>query len=64
MFVQKSNDEGSDFYYLGEVEAIDGTIEQLEKTVENNKKLNVVQMNLNFKQPIETKLHKYLKVDN
>lgn len=64
MFVQKSDDEGRDFYYLGEVEAISETIEQLEKIVDNKKKLNVVQMNLNFKKSIETKLFKYLKVDS
>ena len=61
MFIKKSDDEGSDFYYLGEVEPLVDTITQKEKIVDGGKKLNVVQLNLHYKQAIENKLYKYLK---
>lgn len=63
MFVQKSDDEGRDFYYLGEVEPIVNTIKQDEKVINTDKKLKVVQLYLEFKKSIETKLYKYLKID-
>lgn len=61
MFVQKSDDEGRDFYYLGEVEPQTNTIKQDEKTVDGGRKLKVVQLHLDFNTPIENKLYKYLK---
>lgn len=63
MFVQKSDDEGRDFYYLGQVEPVSNTIKQEEKVVNDGKKLSVVQLKLKFKTTIENKLYHYLKED-
>lgn len=63
MFVKKSDDEGTDFYYLGETEPLVDTIEQLEEKTENGKLRSVVEMELKFKQPINQRLFKYLQED-
>ncbi|WP_091897763.1 DUF3427 domain-containing protein [Marinilactibacillus piezotolerans] len=61
VFVKKSDDEGSDFYYLGEVKPKLDTITQLKKPDSNGHMKKVVEMQLEFLQPIETKLYRYLQ---
>lgn len=61
VFVKKSDDEGISFYYLGEVTPKPSTIHQLEKPTSEGKTKSVVEMELMFKQPIETRLFKYLR---
>ncbi|WP_080146952.1 DUF3427 domain-containing protein [Marinilactibacillus piezotolerans] len=61
VFVKKSDDEGSDFYYLGEVKPKLETITQLEKPDKKGNMKNVVEMQLKFLEPIETKLYRYLQ---
>ncbi|MFZ1780527.1 MAG: DUF3427 domain-containing protein, partial [Enterococcus aquimarinus] len=60
VFAQKSNDEGTDFYYLGEVRPVIETIKQVEKPTKDGKKQSVVQMNLSFTEPIDHRLFQYL----
>lgn len=60
LFVKKSDDEGSDFYYLGEVKPIDSTIKQLEKPVKDGGMKKVVEVDLRFEQAVELNLYKYL----
>lgn len=60
MFLKKSDDEGSDFYYLGEVSPIRETIEQVEKPTSDGKLLDIVNMNLHLSEPISTDLFEYL----
>ncbi len=60
VFAKKSDDEGSDFYYLGEVKPIADTIQQVEKPIKDGTTRSVVDMHLKFAQPIETTLYRYL----
>lgn len=60
LFVQKSDDEGIDFYYLGEVSANKKTIKQVTRPNEKGIHKNLVEMTLVLKQPIEYKLYNYL----
>lgn len=62
VFAQKSNDEGTDFYYLGEVRPVQETIKQVEKPTKEGKKQSVVQMDLAFNEPIDSKLFHYLRI--
>ncbi|MFL2077591.1 DUF3427 domain-containing protein [Marinilactibacillus psychrotolerans] len=62
VFVKKSDDEGSDFYYLGKVEPKLDTITQLEKPDSKGNMKKVVEMQLGFLQPIETRLYRYLQL--
>lgn len=61
VFVKKSDDEGSDFYYLGEVKPNLDSITQMEKPDSKGKMKKVVEMQLKFLKPIETKLYRYLQ---
>ncbi|MFO8069413.1 MAG: DUF3427 domain-containing protein, partial [Alkalibacterium sp.] len=60
LFVKKSDDEGSDFYYLGEVTPVQETINELKKATKEGKKKNVVEMLLKLDDPIENSLFRYL----
>lgn len=64
VFAQKSNDEGTDFYYLGEVKPDVSTIKQVEKPTKDGTPKSVVQMNLKFVHPIDRKLYRYLVNDS
>lgn len=64
VFVKKSDDEGSDFYYLGEVKPKLDTITQLKKPDSKGNMKKVVEMQLEFLKPIETKLYRYLQFSN
>lgn len=56
IFVKKSDDEGRDFYYLGEARPDQKSVEQ--GTMTDGKP--VVHMNLHIEKPIDHKLYKYL----
>lgn len=60
VFVKKSDDEGTDFYYLGEVKPLQETIKELQKPISDGTKKSVVEMDLRFLEPIENRLFKYL----
>ncbi|MHC5247156.1 DUF3427 domain-containing protein [Enterococcus sp. LJL90] len=60
VFVKKSDDEGTDFYYLGEVKPLQETIKELQKPISDGTKKSVVEMDLRFLDPIENRLFKYL----
>lgn len=60
LFTKKSDDEGSDFYYLGVVHPAQETIKELEKPTQEGKKKKVVEMLLKLDRPIEKSLYRYL----
>lgn len=60
LFVKKSDDEGKEFYYLGEATPIQDTIKQLSKPTQEGKAQNVVEMDLRLADAVDTKLFKYL----
>ncbi|MFV8815603.1 DUF3427 domain-containing protein, partial [Aerococcus urinaeequi] len=61
MFIKKDDDEGTEFYYLGEVTPDVSTITQLEKPSGDGETRNVVEMNLHFKEAIPRNLFNYLQ---
>ena len=60
IFIKKSDDEGTDFYYLGEVEPLLDSIKELHKPTNDGKTKSVVEMHLKFIEAIDYKLYKYL----
>ena len=61
LFVKKSDDEGSEFYFMGEVtvkpeQCIGTTI-----TGKNGEKLSIVQVFYDMKQPVEPKIYNYFE---
>ncbi|MFC6171851.1 DUF3427 domain-containing protein [Loigolactobacillus jiayinensis] len=61
LFAKKSDDEGAEFYYLGEVKPQLQTIKQLEKPVRDGKTRNVVAMDLQLAVPLEMEFYEYLR---
>ncbi|MCC5893917.1 MAG: DEAD/DEAH box helicase [Alkalibacterium sp.] len=64
VFAKKSDDEGTDFYYLGKCSPVLDTIEELEKPIQDGTKKSVVEMLLKFEEPIENSLFHYLTLND
>lgn len=62
-FIKKDNDEGKDFYYLGQVDILLETLEQDSMTDKNGLPTPVVTMTMKFEQPVEFNLYHYLTHD-
>jgi len=58
LFIKKSNNEGNDFYYMGDIEPIDF----VQKTIKNNdgKELPIVNIKYNMKNPVEDNIYNYI----
>ncbi len=61
VFAKKSDNEGTEFYYLGEVKPVKESIIELEKLNQNGEKKKVVEMFLKFLEPIDVNLYRYLE---
>lgn len=60
IFVQKSDDEGIDYYYLGKVFPIHDTIHELMKPIKGGAKRSVVECEFLLKNPLNHKFYQYL----
>jgi len=60
LFVKKSNSEGSDFYFLGNLKLIENSA--IEKSIpdDKGKMISVVEMNFNLERPVEKSLYEYI----
>jgi len=61
VFVKKDDDEGTDFYYLGQGFPDKSSVEEDRMIDKNGKDLPVVHMNMVMEQAVESKLYRYLK---
>jgi hypothetical protein len=60
LFIKKSNDEGTEFYYMGDVTPIDDSFEQTTLPTDDGKKVSVVKLVFKLKHPVEDHLYEYL----
>jgi hypothetical protein len=60
LFVKKSNAEGSDFYYLGNVNYKEKSAVEKQIPDDNGKLVSVVEMNFILEQPVEKSLYDYI----
>ena len=60
LFIKKSNGEGDDFYYMGDVEPIIYRFQELNMSDDNGREVPVVKMELLLKQPVEEGLYRYI----
>ncbi len=60
LFIKKSNDEGLDFYYMGELEPIQDSFEETTIENDNNQQLPVVRVRFNVLPHVETSIYKYI----
>ncbi len=59
LFVQKNNDEGIEFYYLGDVTPKEDSFYEDKMPTENGKSVSVVRMDLLLDSPVEPSLYEY-----
>lgn len=59
LFVKKNDDEGSEFYYLGEVQTIDGMWEQVTIKDKHNKDVPVVKFKFRMVNPVRSDIYDY-----
>ena len=60
LFVKKNDDEGLDFYYLGELTAIPEKFADTSMPVENGGSVSVVKMEFMLDREVDFRLFKYL----
>lgn len=60
LFIKKNNDEGIEFYYMGDVAPIDDSFEETTMLNDKGKKVSVVKMIFKMKNPVELNLYNYL----
>ncbi|WP_227394943.1 DUF3427 domain-containing protein [Jeotgalibacillus aurantiacus] len=60
LFVKKDNDEGSDFYYLGEVIPDKNSVEETTMLNDKGENLPVVTMNLMLQESLDQQIYDYL----
>jgi len=61
LFIKKNNDEGMDFYYMGEVSPDLNQIEQTTMMNDNGKQLPVVKIRFNLADPVPSSMYSYLQ---
>ena len=60
LFIKKSNDEGSEFYYMGDVTPIDDSFEEKKMMNDKKKMVPVVKMRFILDRPVEETLYNYI----
>jgi hypothetical protein len=60
LFIKKSNDEGTDFYYMGEVTPIADSFEDATMKNDKGKKVSVVKIKFNMDYPVEDSIYEYI----
>ncbi|MFM2230241.1 MAG: hypothetical protein RL607_1499 [Bacteroidota bacterium] len=64
LFIKKSNDEGTDFYYMGDVQPIDSSFKNDTLKDDNGNDVNVVTLIFKMNVPVEDNLYNYLTESN
>lgn len=60
LFIQKSNDEGAEFYYMGDITPIEGSYFQTTMRNDDNKLVSVVKMRFSMNHPVEDAIYNYI----
>ncbi len=61
LFIKKNNDEGMDFYYMGEVSPELNKVEQTTMRNDNGKQISVVKIRFNLANPVTANMYNYLQ---
>ena len=60
LFIKKSNDEGTDFYYMGDVTPIDDSFKLEFMDTDSGQTVSVVQIKFNMNQPVSNDMYDYI----
>lgn len=63
LFIKKNNDEGMEFYYMGDLSVIEGQAQEEQMPVSGGKAVSVVKMLMRLAVPVEQSLYQYLTED-
>ena len=61
LFIKKNNDEGMDFYYMGEVRPELNKVEQTTMSNDNGKQISVVKIRFSLANPVIVSMYNYLQ---
>jgi len=61
LFIKKSNDEGLEFYYMGDIEPEKDKVEQTSMNSDNGKKVSVVRFVFSLHTPVSDEMYQYLR---
>ena len=61
LFIKKSNDEGIEFYYMGDVKPDQNKVEQTSMSSSNGKQISVVRLIFNLLTPVSDDMYRYLR---
>tara|TARA_B110000977_G_C10719584_1_gene354665 strand:+ start:79 stop:345 length:267 start_codon:yes stop_codon:yes gene_type:complete len=64
LFIKKSNDEGLEFYFMGEVIPIDSSIRETKMATDDGKVVSVVDVIFQMKSPVDLEIYKYITKSN
>ena len=64
LFIKKNNDEGDEFYYMGDITPIEKSIKVDTLLSENKKYVSVVKINFTMNQPVENGIFNYITKNN
>ena len=64
LFIKKSNDEGTEFYFMGDLTPIENSFEQTTMPGGNEKLVSVVKMKFSMNPPVEDSIYEYLTDKN
>ena len=60
LFIKKSNDEGQEFYFIGNMQPIINSFEETEMSSGDNTKVSVVSMKFDLDKPVNEDLYNYI----
>ena len=60
LFIKKSNDEGTDFYYIGDITPIENSFIQSTLNDDNGKPVSVVKVVFSMNTPVEDNIYDYI----
>ena len=60
LFIKKNNDEGLDFYYMGDLIPIENEYEQTSMPKENGTSVNVVKIKFEMINPVSSSMYDYI----
>jgi hypothetical protein len=60
LFIKKSNDEGTEFYYMGDVTPIENSFEQTTMSDDSGKNVSVVKVKFSMNHPVDDSIYDYI----
>ncbi|MEL0651430.1 DUF3427 domain-containing protein [Algibacter sp. TI.3.09] len=61
LFIKKNNDEGTDFYFMGDIKPQKKSVEQTKMNSDSGKKVSVVKIRFDLENPVSDSMYKYLE---